>query len=67
MLDKKWVQVTGLALSFPSTILVSAWAMKILVEKDYLSKTAGVLIFLAIIFNTIYLMVYYAFKNKNKS
>ena len=67
MLDKKWVQVTGLALSFPSTILVSAWVMKTLVEKDYLGKTAGVLIFLAIIFNTIYLMVYYAFKNKNKS
>ena len=67
MLDKKWVQVTGLALSFPSTILVSAWVMKTLVEKDYLSKTSGVLIFLAIIFNTIYLMVYYAFKNKNKS
>ncbi len=67
MLDKKWVQVTGLALSFPSTILVAAYAMKVLVEKGYLGKTTGVLIFLAIIFNTIYLMVYYAFKNKNKS
>lgn len=67
MLDKKWVQITGLALSFPSTILVSAYGMKILVENEYISKTTGVLIFLAIIFNTIYLMVYYAFKNKNKS
>ncbi|WP_372655239.1 hypothetical protein [Halobacteriovorax sp.] len=67
MLDKKWVQITGLALSFPSTILVSAYGMKLLVDKEYLGKTTGVLIFLAIIFNTIYLMVYYAFKNKNKS
>ncbi|ATH06387.1 hypothetical protein BIY24_00035 [Halobacteriovorax marinus] len=67
MLDKKWLQVTGLALSFPSTILVAAYVMKLLVEKEILSKTTGVLIFLAIIFNTIYLMVYYAFKNKNKS
>ncbi len=67
MWDKKWLQVTGLALSFPSTILASAWIMKILVDNNYISKTWGIIIFLAIICNTIYLMVYYAFKNKNKS
>ena len=67
MWDKKWMQVTGLALSFPSTILISAWAMKHLVDNNYISKTVGIIIFLAIICNTIYLMVYYALKNKDKS
>jgi hypothetical protein len=67
MWDKKWLQVTGLALSFPSTILLTAWGMKILVENEIISKFWGMIIFLAIICNTIYLMVYYAFKNKDKS
>ncbi|OUR92950.1 hypothetical protein A9Q84_20800 [Halobacteriovorax marinus] len=67
MWDKKWVKTTGLALSYPSTILISAIGMKELVERNILSKTWGTIIFLAIIFNTIYLMIYYALKNKNKS
>lgn len=67
MWDKKWVQVTGLALSFPTTILVSALGMKYLVDNEILTKFWGIIIFLAIICNTIYLMVYYAFKNKDKS
>jgi hypothetical protein len=67
MWDKKWVQVTGLALSFPSTTLITAWVTNHLVENNYITKTVGVIIFLAIVCNTIYLMVYYALKNKDKS
>lgn len=67
MWDKKWIKTTGLALSYPSTILVSAIVMKKLVDNEFITKTWGIIIFLAIIFNTIYLMVYYALKNKNKS
>ena len=67
MWDKKWLKTTALALSFPSTILISSIGMKIMVENEIMTKFWGIIIFLAIICNTIYLMVYYAFKNKDKS
>jgi uncharacterized membrane protein len=67
MAQKKWHQIMALALSFPSTIFLTAWAMKELTERGVISKLVGVVVFLAILCNTLFLMVYYAYKNKSQS
>ena len=60
------MHVLGLAMSLPGTIFVAALVSMKLVEYNYMSRMWGALLFLAIVFNTIYLMVLYAFKIKNK-
>lgn len=67
MYDRKWIQVLGLALSLPSTILFSAWGLMHLADEEIISKGLAVFLFLAIIVNILFLMVWHAFKNKNKS
>lgn len=67
MAQRKWHHIMGLALSFPSTIFLSAWGIKELTEREVISKTIGVVVFLAILCNTLFLMVYYAYKNKSQS
>jgi ABC-type multidrug transport system permease subunit len=65
-IDPKWVKLVGLALSFPSTIFVSAYLSMSLHQAGYLSKIQSVLLFLAVVLNSLFMIVYYAYK-KNKS
>ncbi len=55
----------GLAMSLPSTIFIAAWGAFQLVKLGIISKVVAVLIFLAIVGNILFLMVYYAYKRKN--
>ncbi len=62
----KWIKVVALAMSLPSTIFVCAWAIWQLVEEGLISRGVGITILLAIVGNTLILMVLYAIKNRNK-
>ena len=65
MFDKKWIKIMGLAMSLPSTIAVMAWGTMELKNRGILSQTEAVILFLAVIFNVLFTMVYYAYKKKN--
>lgn len=65
MKNGKWLQIMGLALSLPSMIFVAAWGSMQLVKMQILSQTVAILLFLAIIGNILFMMVYYAYKRKN--
>ena len=64
-MNRKWIQIMGLAMSMPSTIFIAGWGAMQLVKMEILTKAQAVLIFLAIIGNILFLMVYYAYKRKN--
>lgn len=64
-MDKKWIKIMGLALSLPSTIFITAWGTMHLAEIGILTKVQAVLIFLLIVLNILFSMVYYAYKRKN--
>ena len=66
-LNNKWAKLLALALSLPSSIFVSSYILMKIVEKEYLSKKVAILIFLAIIGNTLLSMVIYAIKNNKKN
>lgn len=65
MKNHKWVQIMGLAISLPSIIFVAVWGAMQLAKMQIITQTQAVLLFLAIIGNSIFMMVYYAYKRKN--
>ena len=65
-IDKKWAKIVGLALSFPSTIFVGAYLSHVLYKNGLLSKPIAMILFLIIICNTLFLIVYYALRNSRK-
>lgn len=65
MFDPKWVKIMGLAMSLPSTIFIMAWGTMQLHKLGYLTQTEAVLLFLAVVCNILFMMVYYAYKKKN--
>jgi hypothetical protein len=65
MKNKKWLQIMGLAMSLPSLIFVAVWGSMQLAKMQILTQTQAVLLFLAIIGNMLFMMVYYAYKRKN--
>lgn len=65
MKDYKWLQIMGLAMSLPSTIFIMAWGSMQLYKAGYISQIQAVLLFLAVVCNILFLMVYYAYKRKN--
>lgn len=64
-MNKKWIQIMGLAMSLPSTIFIAAWGAFQLVKLGIITKLVAVLLFLAIVGNILFLMVYYAYKRKD--
>lgn len=66
-IEKKYAKIVGLALSFPSTIFVGAYLSHILYKNEIVSKPIAVILFLLIICNTLFLIVYYALRNGHKS
>ena len=65
-IEKKWFKIVSLALSLPTTIFVSAWLCRLLVIEKVLERWAGALLFVALVCNTIFLIVFYAIKNRTK-
>ncbi len=63
--NKSLLKILGLSLSLPSLIFFLGWLMHYSVSEGYVSKPVGLILFLAVIFNTFYLMVRYAIKKKN--
>jgi hypothetical protein len=64
--DKKWLKPMALAMSLPSSALVTAWGISVLVKQEVITKTTGILIFLAIVLNILISMVVYAIRNNKK-
>ena len=64
-LEQKWVKTLALAMSLPGTIFAAGFGVMKLVEIGLISRLTAMLLFLLIVGNTIFLMVYYGFKNKN--
>lgn len=62
--DNSWAKVLGLALSLPSTIIGSALLLRELHKRDYLPFWVTILLFLLIVCNTLFLIVYYAYRRK---
>ena len=62
--DVSWAKVLGLALSLPSTIIAAAIVFKELYERGFLPFWLAVLLFLLIVCNTLFLIVYYAYRRK---
>ncbi len=63
--NKKWLKIMALAMSFPSTIFIMAYGVMKLHELGYIEKSTAAILFVLAISNTLFLMVYYAFKRKN--
>lgn len=65
MKNKKWLKITSLAMSLPSTIFMAVWGTMHLAKKGVITQGEAVFIFLGIIGSFLFLMVYYAYKRKN--
>ncbi len=64
--ELKWVKVMALSLSLPSSVLVLAFLSYKLVENNIISAWLGYGLFFFIITDILVLLVFYAYKNKNK-
>jgi hypothetical protein len=64
--EKKWLQIVGLALSFPSAILFMAWGTTELIKMEIFSKKVGWTLFVILLFNYVFLFVRYTFIIKKK-
>lgn len=58
-------KILGLGLSFPSTIFVAAAFLFHLEKRGVMERWQAICLFLAIVLNTLFLMVYYAYRKKN--
>lgn len=65
MKNKKWLQIMGLAMSLPSIIFIAVWGAMQLAKMQIITERQAVFLFLTIIGNMLFLMVYYAYKRKN--
>jgi hypothetical protein len=65
MKNKKWLQIMGLAMSLPSVIFIAVWGSMQLAKMHIITQRQAVFLFLAIISNMLFMMVYYAYKRKN--
>jgi hypothetical protein len=60
-----WLKIMGLSLSLPGLIFFCGWFMHYATSNGYVSKPVGLILFLAVIFNTFYLIIRYAINKKN--
>lgn len=59
--DRKWYQVLALAISFPSSILVTAYGFHLLIEAKILSPLVGWGLFIFILSGFVILLIKDAF------
>ena len=65
--DKKWIRVLALALCLPSTILAMGYLVHKIVKNQFMDPFWAMILFLAVIGNILFLMVWYAYCVKDKS
>ncbi len=65
--EKKWQKSLALALSLPSTIIFTVWLVTQMIKKDIIGSGLGAFIIVFTIVDALGLMVWYAYKEKNKS
>jgi hypothetical protein len=63
--EKNPLVVLGLALGLPTTILFVALGVLELVKAEIISQNVAILIIIAVVANTFYLMIRYAKKSEN--
>jgi hypothetical protein len=63
---KAWWMVLGLALGLPSLILGVFFGLYWLVQKDIISWTILLVLMVAVVVNTLFLMVRYGLVGKNR-
>ncbi len=61
---QKWLKITAIAVSYPSTIFAFAWLLDWLVKGGFLGLVLGRVLLVLGILNSLFLMVYYAYKKK---
>jgi hypothetical protein len=61
-----WWKVLALAMGLPSIILGVFFGLYLLVQKDLINWTVLLIVMLAVIVNTLYLMVRYGMVGKNR-
>ena len=61
----RWIKVLGIALSFPSTILVLGYVLFNLHTEGLISKNTSAIVFFLVIFSLLFTMGYYALKKKD--
>ena len=64
--NQKWWQVMALAMGLPSVIIGVFFGVYALVQKQVLTWGWGLIIILAVITNTLFLMVRYGLVRKNR-
>ncbi len=62
--DRKWYQVLALAISFPSSILITAYGFHLLIEAKILSPLVGWGLFVFILLGFIIVLIKDAFNPK---
>ena len=62
--EKKYLQVLGLAISFPSFILALAWGTHEIIKAEFLSPAVGWSLFFFAIANFIFILIKFAFQKK---
>ncbi len=65
LFDPRWAKPLALALSLPSLILGAAYGAAQLVKWQILPRWLAILLFFLVVGNSLFLMVYYGFKNRN--
>lgn len=64
--EAKWIKLIALATSLPSSILFLAYLSYRLVQENIVSAWLGYGLFFFVVADLIFLIVYYAYKNKGK-
>lgn len=66
-IPKNWMAALGIGLSLPSTIFAIAWGSMKLVELGYISRFWGITLFLLVISNSLFLLVWNGINKKDRS
>ena len=60
----RWARILGIGMSIPSTIFVMAWGTHEAIEAGLVSKPIGWLLFMLVIAQSFYLLIYTVMKKK---
>ena len=67
--SRQWMNILGLSLGLPGTVLFSFYLYWFLIENEIVSQTVALIIVLGILTEMFFLIIYYGLDihNKNKS
>ena len=65
MLNKKWLQITSIAMALPMTLLSSAYILNEFYKSGAISQNTMIFLILLIVIHLLFIMIWYALKKKN--